>query len=428
MTAVTEHTRNISFNSCFREANRTRARYRLLCGGAGSGKSLNTAQDLILKLSDVRYRGANLMVIRKTEAAGRHSAFPELCGAVRRIFGAEADKYWRIRLEPMELESRITGSVILFRGMKDAAQRERVKSVSFARGKLTWIWCEEATELESGDLDILDDRLRGELADVNPELYYQITMTFNPTNASHWIKRRFFDCGPSEDVYIHRSVFGDNRFIDGGYTARMERRRTEDPEGYRVYALGEWGGGREGLILPEFSVEALGSIGADSMDRCCLAQDFGFNHADCILEVGMRDGEVYVLREMYRHGLDTAELIRIAEEQMFDKRLVMYCDAAEPDRIKMWQKAGFRAVSARKGAGSVSAQIDFLKGHRLRISEECENLIRELGEWRWLKDSVSGALLDIPAQSQDDAIAALRYSTEHFREIGRSFDKSCLGL
>lgn len=283
MTEVGVHTRNISFNSCFREANRTRARYRLLCGGAGSGKSFNTAQDFILKLSDVRYGGANLMVIRKTEAASRHSAFPELCGAIRRIFGADADKYWRIRSDPMELESRITGSVILFRGMKDSAQRERVKSVSFSRGKLTWIWCEEATELESGDLDILDDRLRGSLAEVNPELYYQITMTFNPMSASHWIKRRFFDCGPVKDVYIHRSVFGDNRFIDGGYSARMERRRAEDPEGYRVYALGEWGGGREGLILPEFSVEQLGNVGADSMDRCCLAQDFGFNHADCIL-------------------------------------------------------------------------------------------------------------------------------------------------
>lgn len=142
----------------------------------------------------------------------------------------------------------------------------------------------------------------------------------------------------------------------------------------------------------------------------------------------MRDGELYVLRELYRRGLDTAELIRLAEEQMFDKSLVMYCDAAEPDRIKTWRKAGFRAVPAKKGAGSVSAQIDFLRSHRLRISEECENLIRELGEWRWLKDPVSGALLDVPAQSSDDAIAALRYSAEHFREVSRSFDKSCLGL
>ncbi len=81
--------RVVRFNRVFAEANRTRCRYRLLCGGAGSGKSLNTAQDFILKLSDTRYRGANLLVVRKTEAACRYSVFEELIGAVSRIFGED---------------------------------------------------------------------------------------------------------------------------------------------------------------------------------------------------------------------------------------------------------------------------------------------------------------------------------------------------
>lgn len=425
MPEIFENVRSISFNPCFREANRTRARYRILCGGAGSGKSYNTAQDYILKLSDPRNRGANLMVIRKTEASGRHSAFQELCGAVRRIFGAEHGRYWRIRQEPMELESLVTGAVILFRGMKDAAQRERVKSVAFARGKLTWIWCEEATELEERDLEILDDRLRGDLGDVNPELYYQITMTFNPTTAEHWLKRRFFDVPPSPEVFVHRSVFGDNRFIDGEYGRRMERRRLTDPEGYRVYALGEWGGGSEGLILPGFTVEELAGV---KPERRCLAQDFGYNHADCILEVGMQDGDIMVLRELYCRGMDTGEIIRLADGSGLSRELVMYCDSAEPDRIKTWRQAGYKAIPAKKGAGSVAAQIDFLKGRRLRIDSGCVNLMRELRDWRWLRDPVSGELMDVPAPSSDDAIAALRYSTEHFIRRGGSMDKGLLGL
>ncbi len=425
MTENFDTVRDISFNSCFREANRTQARYRILCGGAGSGKSYNTAQDYILKLSDERYAGANLMVIRKTESAGRHSAFAELCGAVERIFGADCGKYWRVRQEPMMLESLVTGATVIFRGMKDSSQRERVKSVSFPRGKLTWIWCEEATELESSDFDILDDRLRGDLAEVNPELYYQITLTFNPTTATHWLKRRFFDAAPSSDVYIHRSVFGDNRFIDEGYRTRMERRREQDPEGYRVYGLGEWGGTGEGLILPHFEVADLGGT---VPDRYCLAQDFGYNHADCILMVGERDGNILVLRELYCRGLDTGEIIRLADEQMFSKSSVMYCDSAEPDRIKTWRRAGYKAIAAKKGAGSVASQIDFLKGRRILIDGGCVNLIRELGEWRWLRDPASGEFLDVPAPSADDAIAALRYSTEHFRGRLRTVEKSRLGL
>ncbi len=425
MTEKYYRVRDISFNPCFRDANCTRARYRILCGGAGSGKSFNTAQDLILKLSDEKYRGANLMVVRKTEAANRNSAFAELCGAVRRIFGDESEKYWRIRQEPMMLESLVTGNAVIFRGMKDAAQRERVKSVSFESGKLTWIWCEEATELEAEDLDILDDRLRGELASVNPELYFQITLTFNPTSATHWIKRRFFDAPLSEDVFIHRSVFGDNRFIDGEYAVRMERRRLYDPEGYRVYALGEWGGSGEGLILPHFEVDRVRDV---HVDRSCLAQDFGYNHANCILQVGECDGDILVMRELYCRGLDTGEIIHLSEEQKFPKSAVMYCDSAEPDRIKMWRDAGYRAVPVKKGAGSVASQIDFLKGRRIVVDESCVNLIRELGEWRWMKDSVSGEFIDVPAPSSDDAIAALRYSVSHFRRRYRTVDKGALGL
>ena len=114
--------RTVRFNRVFAEANQTRARYRILMGGAGSGKSLNTAQDFILKLSDLRYYGANLLVIRKTESSCRHSVFEELCGAVRRIFGADACRFWRIRQDPMELQSLVTGGRVVFRGMREDSQ------------------------------------------------------------------------------------------------------------------------------------------------------------------------------------------------------------------------------------------------------------------------------------------------------------------
>ena len=156
--------------------------------------------DMILKLSDMRYRGANALVVRKAEITNRQSTFAELSGAIRRIFGADADRYWRARQEPMELECLVTGARIVFRGMKDDTQREKLKSVSFPAGKLCFIWLEEATEFSPSDLEVLDDRLRGDLSAVNPALYYQITLTFNPVSADHWLKKRFFDAPADGDV------------------------------------------------------------------------------------------------------------------------------------------------------------------------------------------------------------------------------------
>ena len=59
----------IGFNKSFKEANSTRKRYRAMKGSAGSGKSVNVAQDYILKLSDPKYKGANLLVVRKSESS-----------------------------------------------------------------------------------------------------------------------------------------------------------------------------------------------------------------------------------------------------------------------------------------------------------------------------------------------------------------------
>ena len=89
----------------------------------------------------------------------------------------------------------------------------------------------------------------------------------------------------------------------------------------------------------------------------------------------------------------------------------MWCDSAEPDRIKMWQKAGYRARGVDKGgsAGSVKAQIDWLKQRKIYVHPHCTNTIKEMQQWKWKKDERTGEYLDEPIPFQDDAMAALRY-------------------
>ena len=73
------------FNPVFRPVNEWRGRYRILKGSAGSGKSVNIAQDYIAKLSDPAYTGANLLVVRKIEETNRDSTFAELQAAIYKI-------------------------------------------------------------------------------------------------------------------------------------------------------------------------------------------------------------------------------------------------------------------------------------------------------------------------------------------------------
>lgn len=75
----------VNLNKVFRDANKTRCRYRVLMGSAGSGKSVNVATDYILKLSDPKYKGANLLVVRETEASHKDSTYAELVSAIDRL-------------------------------------------------------------------------------------------------------------------------------------------------------------------------------------------------------------------------------------------------------------------------------------------------------------------------------------------------------
>jgi len=302
----------------------------------------------------------------------------------------------------------VTGSKIIFRGCNDMHQIEKIKSITFATGNLTWIWVEEATELQQSDIEILDDRLRGELA--NPNLYHQITLTFNPVSSQHWIKKAFVD-NLSDDVFIHHSTYLDNKFIGDEYHKRMLRRKQFDPEGYRIYGLGEWGE-VSGLIFKNVTVtEACQDF--LHYDDIAFGQDFGFNHANALLALGIKDGDVYVLKEIYVTEKDTGEIINLARD--WDKSKLMFCDSAEPDRIQMWNRAGFRACGAQKGAGSVKAQIDWLLQRKIFVDSGCVNTIREITQYRWEKDRTSGEYIDEPISFNDDAMAALRYGIQNWR-------------
>jgi phage terminase large subunit len=413
MTTATTIRKKIKWNKVFKPVNETKKRYRVLKGSAGSGKSVNIAQDFIKKLSNERYKGANLLCVRKVDVSNRNSTFAELKSAIVRMFGSEYEKYWKVNESTMSMKCLATGNEVIFRGVQHEKDREKLKSITFENGKLTWIWIEEATELYEADIDILDDRLRGKLD--NPNLYYQITFTFNPVSSTHWIKKKYFDYKDT-DIITHHSTYLTNRFIDDAYHRRMQRRKEQDPEGYQIYGLGEWGE-VGGLILKNIDIHVF-DTNENMFDSINYGQDFGFNHANAILTTGFKDGDIYICDEIYVHEKDTSEIIEIADRKGLNKTLQMWCDSAEPDRIKMWKKAGYRAKGVKKKPGSVKAQIDYLKQMKIHIHPNCVNTIKEIQQWKWKKDEEMNQYTDQPVEVFDDAMAALRYAIESKRRPG----------
>ena len=410
-------------NLVFKAISKYKGRYCVYKGGAGSGKSNEVAIKLIKKLSNPKYKGCNLLCVRKVEATNRDSTLAELKSAINRLFGEYADKIWQVpksRTSTMYCKCLVTGAEIVFRGCNNADDIEKIKSITFENGKLTDIWIEEATEITEQDFEILDDRLRGILP--NSNLFYQINLTFNPVSATSWIKRRFFDF-VDPDAMVNQSTYKDNRFVDAEYHKRMEKRKELDPEGYAVYALGEWGS-LGGIIFKNICVK---EFNKDAFTVRYYGMDFGYNHYTALLDVAFKDNDIYICRELYEREKDMTEIIQQMNLEKWRRDIELWCDSAEPDRIAMLQKAGYyRASGVNKGGAnsSVKAQIDWLKGNiskdevvkrTIYIHPDCVNTIKEIQNYRWKLDTKSNTYLDEPVDFEDDAMAALRYSIERLR-------------
>lgn len=355
------------------------------------------------------------LVVRKDKDANADSTRAELVSAMRAIFGDDYGEHWDVPASRLTLTHKATGNSFIFRGVKDEGQREKLKSISVPSGKICRCWVEEATQLMPFDFDMIDSRLRGELP---PGWFYQINISFNPVSATHWLKARFFDRQDPDAITCH-TTWRDNRFIDDAYRDYMLKMEQVNPEFGMIYSKGEWGESG-GLILTNWQSRPVPQD-LDYYDALAMGHDFGFNHADALLLLGWKDGELYVIAEHYAHDMTNTEIIAAVEKMPIfvearKRRVWMICDSAEPDRIREWQRSGWRARPVDKGKGKATgAAIDWLKAHMLYIDDSATNTAAEAGEWAWQRDKITGKYTDDPVPVNDDAMAALRYGSEPFR-------------
>lgn len=143
----------------------------------------------------------------------------------------------------MELTYIPTGQKVLFRGFDDPL---KLASTTVSTGSLCWVWVEEAYEIDSEDaFDLLD--LSVPRGNVEPPLFKQTTLTFNPWSERHWLKKRFFDT-PADNVVCYSTDYRCNEFLDAADLAIYERMRRENPREIRRGGAWKLGcGGRAGL-------------------------------------------------------------------------------------------------------------------------------------------------------------------------------------
>lgn len=265
-----------------------KGRYRVCKGSRASKKSKTTALNIIFRM--MKYKDANTLVVRKTYRTLKDSCFAELKWAIHRL---GADEEWSIKEVPLEMTYKETGQKIYFRGLDDPL---KVTSITVDVGCLCFMWLEEAYEVTSeDDFNMLDESIRGGVPD---GLFKQITITFNPWNERHWLKKRFFD-HPNNDTLAITTNYTCNEWLDDADLKVFETMRKNNPRRYKVAGLGDWGI-VDGLVYENWKEEAFSLEQARKYDSA-FGLDFGYTNDPTALFCGCIDSQeryMYLMRCM----------------------------------------------------------------------------------------------------------------------------------
>jgi len=347
-------------------------------GGAGSGKSYSTAQHVILRALEENNK--RILITRKTLPALRVS-----CLQLMKDLLSEYEIPYE--LNKSELEMKIGSNQILFKSLDNP---EKIKSSEF-----NYIWAEEATELTHQDYLQLRLRLRRK-----NELKNQLIMTLNPIDQFHWIRTKVLDT-PNEDMASFQSNYKMNPFLSKEYIEQLEGLAEIDENYYRIYALGEWGV-LQNLIYSNWDVV---DKTPENCDEIIYGLDFGYVNPTCLVEVRIKENEVWARELVYQSHLTNSDLIEIMKDKI-DKGKAIYADSAEPQRIEEIYQAGFNVYPSEK---NVQFGINRVKQYKLHILEDSVNLIKEIRSYKWKEDK-EGRILEEPVKFNDHAMDAMRYA------------------
>jgi hypothetical protein len=282
-------------------------------------------------------------------------------------------------------------------------------------------------------------RLRGRIGPKRGKLLlsgtFEASLGWYPSNYQRWL-------APNEDGAKSFSLptWSNLKLYPGG---------RNDPEIKRIEAgcskewfMERYGGvpcPPTGLVFNEFRNEVHTGIGGrfdfDPTYPTYLFVDPGFEHYYAVLVCQKKEEELYIVDEIYEHGLMTKQIIVAAKQREWYPKLVGGCidiagtqNQAMTPHQEIWLNDGGLALTAQKVMivdGIERTKSCFLVNPltnrpKLFINAKCRGLISELGGctnphtdkqevYKWRVDKEGNVIGDVPDDKHNDACKALCY-------------------
>lgn len=376
----------------------------LITGGRGSGKSYNVGT-FIERLSFEQ--GHVILYTRYTMTSANISVIPEF---QEKIEADGTQEFFDVT--KTDIENIVSGSKILFRGIKTSSGNQTAKLKSI-QGITTFV-CDEAEEWtneEDFDKMRLSIRQKG--------IQNRVIIIMNPTDSSHFIYKKYIEKthklvnidGVDVQISTHPSVlhihttYLDNALNLGHeFIQEVEMMREENPDKYAHIIMGRWADIAEGAIFK--NIHIIKEFPQDC-DKVALCQDFGYtNDPTAIAMCGIKGNELYIDEICYKTHMLTKEIIEVLKQY---PRMKVISESADPRLIDEIHNAGILIYPVDKSGKSIIAGIEKMLEMQIYVTERSYNMLKEFRNYVWDKDK-DGKPINRPADGQLDHLCdAVRY-------------------
>ena len=375
------------------------ARYYIVTGGRGSGKSYSINLLLLLLTFET---GHTILFTRFTLSSAYISIIPEF---IHKIETLNLQHVFYITKD--EIRNKLSGSKIIFKGIKTSSgdQTANLKSLTNVS---TWVM-DEAEELQDENIfDKIDLSVR------NLNQKNRVILILNPVTKEHWIYNRFFEdkgvmdgsnATKGNTTYIHTTYLDNVENLSKSYLEQIENIKKRRPEKYKHQMLGGWLSKAEGVIFSDnWQIGEFKKVGVS-----VFGQDYGFaSDENTLVETNIdTNNKIIYLKEcFYLKGLTTSQIAELNLKHAQNHLIVG--DSAEPRLLHELKAKGCNVVKAIKGQGSITYGIALLQDYDLIVEENSINLIKELNNYSWLEKKSK-----TPQDKFNHIIDAIRYSVSY---------------
>lgn len=379
----------------------------LITGGRASGKSFNIATFIerltFEKVEDVVHK---ILYARYTMTSAHISVIPEMLEKIE-LDGTQ--KYFHSTKS--DVVNRMTGSTIMFRGIKTSGGNQTAKLKSI-HGITTFV-CDEAEEWTSEtDFEkmVLSIRQKG--------IQNRVIIIMNPTDSNHFIYKRYIEnthdlvdydgvlvqvSNHPNVLHIHTTYLDNIENLSEEFLREVEEMKLNNPDKYAHTVMGRWADVAEGAVFKKWGiVEKF----PEHAKKVAIGLDFGYSQDPSAgVKCGIVDNDLYIDEVFYEQGMLISELARrLNEEGMF-----VYADSADPRLIQEIANKGVIIYPVAKGAGSILAGIEKMKDFdNIFVTKHSYNVQRELRNYVWAKDK-DGNYINQPEDNNNHSIDGIRY-------------------